>query len=63
MDKEFARKAAELDRAAEKAGGYVVYPSNTTLRCDHRRVIAYCKERGIKPTELTPAEFNCFVFE
>lgn len=51
----------ELDDLAEQAGGYVISPGSDEVRYDYRKIIAYCKKRGIEPVDLTIRELGQFV--
>jgi len=54
-----------LDEAAEKAGGYVDYNPNRPLvvDADYRAMSRYCIEKGIKPMDLTEAEYKAFLYD
>lgn len=60
MTDEDIRNMVALDEAAERAGGYVT-PLKDSVHYDYRKILAYCKERGIKPEELTTHEVNQFI--
>jgi len=51
-----------LDETAEKAGGYVTYPNDSTMEADYHSMSNYCRERGIKPIDLTEDEYEMFLF-
>ena len=51
----------EFEEAAERNGGYVSYLPNTNQHVDYRGLIAYCKEKGIEPIDMTLREHNQFV--
>ena len=53
----------ELDELAEKASGYVIPPGSNKVRYDYRKIIAYCKKRGIEPVDLTIKELGQFVID
>ncbi len=52
-----------LDEAAERAGGFV--SSNVDIRTeyDYRKILKYCKEKGIEPVDMTISEFNSFIVQ
>lgn len=60
MTEEDIKKMEALDEAAERAGGYVV-PLRDIVHYDYRKILAYCKERGIEPQDLTIREVNQFI--
>ena len=51
-----------LYEAAEKAGGYVAYPSNIAMEADYHAMSLYCRKKGIKLKDLTEDEYNMFLF-
>jgi len=55
-------KGLTLDEAAERAGGYVDYNPGRPLviDADYRAMSKYCKEKGIKPMDLTEEEYGMF---
>ena len=55
-------KGLTLDEAAEKAGGYLAYPSNGHMDADYHAMSLYCKKKGIKPRDLTDEEYDSFLF-
>lgn len=61
MTEEEWQAIKELDEAAARAGGYVSYLPNIHQHIDHRGLIAYCKEKGIEPLDMTIREYNQFV--
>ncbi|MCM1328806.1 MAG: hypothetical protein NC253_05130 [Ruminococcus sp.] len=61
MSKEDLIKMRELDETAEKAGGFVSAISAENIDYDYRGIIAYCKEKGIEPVDMTIRELNAFV--
>ena len=53
-----------LDEAAEKAGGYVAAPKRPLIiDADYRAMSKYCRDRGIKPTDLTEEEYAMFLYD
>ena len=52
----------KLDEAAEKAGGYVdYYPGKKfVLDYDYNAATIYCREKGIKKSDLTMEEWDMF---
>jgi len=58
-------KGLTLDEAAERAGGYVDYNPGLPLviDADYRAMSKYCKEKGIKPMDLTEEEYGIFLYE
>ena len=62
MTKEFMRRIAELDEAAERAGGYLAPPSakRRAIGHDYHALSRYCKERGVEPSSLSAAELESF---
>ena len=53
-----------LDEAAEKAGGYLAPPKRPLIiEADYRAMSHYCRERGIKPTDLTEEEYAMFLYD
>ena len=57
------KKLGELDDAADKAGGYVDFPSVSNTSYDYREMLKYCEERHISPTDLSINEQNQFIIE
>jgi len=56
-------KGLTLDQAAEKAGGYVAPPKRPlVVEADYRAMSKYCRERGVKPTDLTEEECAIFFY-
>lgn len=51
----------ELDEAAEKAGGYVSNILGKDTHYNLRKLISYCKEKGIEPADLTLRELSKFI--
>jgi len=53
-----------LDEAAERAGGYLAPPKRPlVVEADYRAMSKYCRERGIKPIELTEKEHAMFLYD
>ena len=54
-----------LDEAAEKYGGYVDYVPGRPLvmEADYHAMSNYCREKGIKPMDLTEDEYKQFLFD
>ena len=53
-----------LDEAAEKAGGYLATPKRPLIiEADYRAMSKYCREHGIKPTDLTEEEYAMFLYD
>jgi len=54
-----------LDEAAENAGGYVAYypGKKFILDYDYRAMGDYCRERGIKKSDLSDTEMKMFEFD
>lgn len=50
-----------LDDAAEKAGGYVAKFMHKDTQYDLRKMIKYCRDKGIEPIDLTLRELNKFI--
>jgi len=56
-------KGLSLDDAATIAGGYVEYNKGELLiDCDYRALSDYCKEKGIKPLDLSDKERSMFEY-
>ena len=51
----------ELDEIADRAGGYVSFLPDVKQHVDMRGILAYCKEKGIEPIDMTLREYNRFV--
>ena len=51
----------ELDEIADRAGGYVEFFPDAKQHVDMRGIVAYCKEKGIEPIDMTIREYNRFV--
>lgn len=52
-----------LDEAAEKAGGYLSPFIDSKTHYDYRKMIAYCREKGIEPLDLTIRELHQFIIK
>ena len=53
-----------LDKAATKAGGYLATPVHPHIvDADYRAMSKYCREKGIKPMDLTGEEYKIFLYE
>lgn len=59
--KNWFKKMSELDVAAEKAGGYVSLDKCNDIHYNYKAIDEYCKEKHIKPTELTEDELKTFI--
>lgn len=62
MSEQEIRDMRELDELAEKAGGFVSFLNNS-VHYDYRKIILYCKDKGIEPIDLTIRELNQFVLQ
>ncbi|MBD5140846.1 MAG: hypothetical protein HDT25_05460 [Ruminococcus sp.] len=62
MSNEDIAKMKALDEAAEKAGGFVSV-NEKNVDYDYRKIIAYCKKKGIEPIDLTIRELNTFILQ
>ena len=62
MSEREIRERDELDELAEAAGGYVALPSQET-HYDYRKILKYCKDKGIEPIDLTLRELAQFVIQ
>lgn len=61
MSKEEILKLSELDEAADKAGGYLADPFKKDTHYDYRKILSYCREKGIEPLDLTIRELRDFI--
>lgn len=61
MSEQEIRAMAELDEAAEKAGGYVSTPFSSQTSYDYRKIMAYCRENGIDVLDLTLRQLQEFI--
>lgn len=50
-----------LDDAADRAGGYVDFFFDQGTHYDYRKIIEYCKKKGIEPQDMTLRELGQFV--
>ena len=57
------KEMAKLDEAAERAGGYVARSFDPNTQYDYRKLLSYCKEKGIEPLDLTLREVRKFVIQ
>lgn len=57
------KKICELDHIADCAGGFVDYhpTAKNGIHYDYRAIIAYCKQRGIEPIDMTIREMQQFI--
>ncbi len=61
MSEEERKKMIELDKVAEKAGGFVSTVKSKDVHYDYRAIDKYCKEKGIEPLDMTIRELNTFI--
>ncbi len=61
MTEKDLKEMRELDEIAEKAGGFTAFPSDKEQTYDFRKIIQYCKEKGIEPVDMTIRELNSFI--
>ncbi len=61
--KEFLEEMKELDKLAEEAGGFVAYNPDFKEgpHYDYRKILKYCKDKGIDPLDITIREMNQFI--
>jgi len=62
MTREFMKALADLDKAAEKAGGYVAFNhdiKNEPLY-DYRSLSRYARDKGVEPYRLSEEERERF---
>jgi hypothetical protein len=53
-----------LDEAARMAGGYLAAPKRPlVVDADYRAMSRYCREKGVKPMELTEDERKKFLYD
>ena len=54
-----------LDDAADHAGGYVDYIPGRPLvvEADYRALSNYCRERGVRSSDLTEDEYRIFIYD
>lgn len=55
------QKMKSLDEAAEQAGGFVDFVPDKDTHYDYRKIIRYCREKGIQPLDLTIRELKQFI--
>ena len=60
MTKEELKAMAELDEAAEEAGGYLA-PLNSKIHYDYRKIDEYCRNKKIEPLDMTIRELQNFI--
>jgi len=63
MSEQDIRALAALDEAAENAGGYVASPFEENICYDYRKILDYCKKKGIEPLDMTIREMNQFAIQ
>ncbi len=63
MSEEERKNMNVLDEAAEKAGGYVLNMVHKDTQYDLRKLVKYCKNKGIEPIDLTLRELNNFIIQ
>lgn len=64
LSEEKIRSWDELDAAAERAGGYLSPPKRPLIiDYDYRAMSKYCKEKGIRHTQLTEDELRLFEYD
>lgn len=61
MTKKVLIQSQELERAAEKAGGYVANNGKVGVHYNYRKTLEYCKEKNISPEDMTIKEMDQFV--
>ena len=50
-----------LDEAVEKSGGCLSPFFDSKTHYDSRKILAYCREKGIEPLDLTIRELHQFI--
>ena len=50
-----------LDEAVEKSGGCLSPVFDSKTHYDYRKILAYCREKGIEPLDLTIRELHQFI--
>jgi len=62
MTKEFMKKMAELDRAADEAGGFVAFHPDmkNEPQYNYRALSRYAREKGVEPYKLSETERERF---
>jgi len=64
LSKEEKRGWDELDKAAERAGGYLAPPKRPLIiEADYRAMSNYCAEKGIQPMDISEEEYKMFVYD
>lgn len=61
MSEQDIKRLAALDEAADKAGGYVSPSLKDNVHYDYRKILHYCREKGIEPQDLTIRELDQFI--
>lgn len=61
MDDKKLQQMRELEDAADRAGGYVAALPAPEQHVDYRKMLSYCKDKGIDPLDLTLREYNQFI--
>jgi len=61
MTEQDLKNMRELDRIADKAGGYVSPMFNPGVHYDYRKISEYCRARNMEPQDLTIRELRKFV--
>lgn len=61
MSDEKLKEMNELDRAAEKAGGYVSPVFSPTTHYNYRKIVEHCKANKIDPRDMTIRELEKFI--
>lgn len=61
MDEKKLQQMRELEDAADRAGGYVADLPTPEQHVDYRKLLKYCREKGIEPLDLTLREYHQFV--
>lgn len=63
MSEKELQEMRELDEIAEEAGGFVDYhpTDKNEIHYDYRAIIAYCRQRGIEPLDMTIREMQQFI--
>lgn len=61
MTKQDMDAMANMDEAAEQAGGYLSPSLKSNIHYDYRKIMDYCKAKGIDPRDMTIRELDSFV--
>lgn len=61
MDENQLKQIRDMEEAADRAGGYVSAFPSPEQHVDYRKLLKYCKEKGVDPLDLTLREYNQFV--